>query len=162
MSIKRIAIAVLSLLMVSLAACQATIGFDIDQDYVYTTIEADEANATAAIEKVLSENLINPQADLRTGEIVVSGEKEVEATGTVETGSMTITMFIEDGYLIAQITNLDFANWNASPEELANMNEKLAFEMRQHAQMRNSRAELTEVTIQDSGMSFTWRTPRIK
>lgn len=161
MSIKRIAIAVLSLLMVSMTACQAQIGFDIDKDYVYTTIEADEANAAAAIEKVLGETLINPKADLRAGEIVVSGEKEIEASGTIEPGSITITMWVEDGYLIAGVTNLDFANWTASAEELANMNEKLASEMRQHAQMRNSRSELTEVTIQDGGISFSWRTPRI-
>ena len=159
---KRISITIFSLILISLAACQAQIGFDLDQDYVYTTIDMDEANAAAAIEKMLEGNLINPQADLRAGEIVVSGDKEIEATGKVESGSMTISMWVEDGYLIAQVTSLDFANWNASGEELAKMNEKLASEMRQHAQLRNSRAELTEVTIQDGGMSFSWRTPRVK
>ena len=57
---------------------------------------------------------------------------------------------------------IDFADWDASQEELDKMNEKLASEMRHHAQLRNTRAELSEVIIEDGAMSFKFRSPRMK
>jgi hypothetical protein len=60
--------------------------------------------------------------------------------------------------LQAKVTSLDFGGWDATAEKLDEINQALAEGLSRQGQ--NSRAELTEVDIQESAIIFTYKTPR--
>ena len=147
-----------------LAACRANVDLALDDNYTYLTVSMTEAEATQVIETILSSGrqnrIINPQADLRNGEIHVSGEVEQPAGGRLLSGSLTIRLWAENGHLQAQVASLDFAGWDASNERLNEINQKLAEGFARQAAQRNNRSELSEVIIEDGALSFTFKTPR--
>jgi len=125
-------LSIVSILMLGLflAACRANVDLQVDDDFTYLTVSMTEAEAAQAIETILNSGqqgkIINPQADLRDGEIVVSGEVEQQATGERHPGSLSLRLWAESGHLRAQVTSFDFAGWDASDDQLNNINQSLA------------------------------------
>lgn len=91
---------------------------------------------------------------------MVSGEVEQKETGKLHPGSLTLRLWAENGQLQAKVTSLDFAGWDAQPETLDKINRDIAEGMARKAANKNNRSELTDVTIRDGEMSFTFKTPR--
>ena len=147
-----------------LAACRANVDLKVDDDFTYLTVSMTEAEAAQAIESILSSGqqgqIINPQADLRDGEIVVSGEVEQQATGKRLPGRLTMRLWAESGHLRAQVTSFDFAGWDASDEQLNEINQSLAEGLARQAARRNNQSELSEVIVRDGELAFTFKTPR--
>jgi hypothetical protein len=77
-----------------LAACQAEIDVRFDDDDSYLIIKFPEDQAAQAIENILSSGpqmkIINPEADLRNGEIFVTGEVKQQFSGEYLPGSLTL------------------------------------------------------------------------
>ena len=157
---------IISILVLGLfiAACKANVDLEIDDAYTYLTISMAEEEAANAIESILGSGkqgkIINPQADLRDGEIYVTGEVEQQTTGKRLPGSLTLRLWAENGQLQAKITSLDFAGWDATQERLDEMNQSLAEGMARRAAQRNNRSELSEVIVTDGELAFTFKTPR--
>ena len=147
-----------------LAACRANVNLALDENYTYLTISMTEDEAAQLIETILSSGrqgrIINPQADLRDGEIYVAGEVEQQATGRRLPGSLTLRLWAEGGQLQAQVASLDFAGWDASNQRLNEINQSLTEGLARQATQRNNRSELSEVIVQDGALSFTFKTPR--
>lgn len=147
-----------------LAACQGNVDLRFDDNYSYLTVSMTEDEATNLIESILGSGqqrqLINPQADLREGEVYVSGEVEQQTTGQRLPGSLTLRLWAENGQLQAQAVSLDFAGWDASEEQLNKINQSLAEGLARQAARRNNDSELSQVTIRDGELSFTFKTPR--
>lgn len=160
-TIQLMSIIILGLL---LAACRANVDLQVDDDFTYLTVSQTEAEATALIERILSSGqqsrLINPQADLREGEIFVSGEVEQQGTGQRLPGSLTMRLWAENGQLQAQVATLDFAGWDASSEQLNKINQSLAEGLARQAGRNNNDSELSQVIVRDGELAFTFKTPR--
>ncbi|MEM8532208.1 MAG: hypothetical protein AAGF95_15290 [Chloroflexota bacterium] len=146
-----------------LSACQANVNLELDDNFSYLTVTMTEEEAASLIETILSSGqqskILNPQADLREGEIYVSGEVEQQRTGQRVPGSLTMRLWVENGQLQAQVNTLDFSGWDASQEQLNNINQSLAEGLSRQAS-RNSQSELSQVVVRDGELAFTFKTPR--
>lgn len=160
-TIQMISILILGLI---LTACQANVNLELDDNFSYLTVTMTEEEATNLIETLLSSGqqnqIINPQADLRDGEIYVTGEVEQQRTGQRLPGSLTMRLWAENGQLQAQVTTLNFDGWDASQEQLNNINQSLAEGLARQAARNNNRSELSQVVVQDGELAFTYKTPR--
>jgi len=148
------------------SGCSASVDLQMDEDYSYLTISMTEEQATEAIEYILSSSkdtqIIDPQADLREGEIYIVGQIREKKTGELYSGSLTLYLWAEDGELRAKVIQLDFKDWKASATRLDNFNRLLSDGLARKVRQKNNKSELTEVVILDSELAFTWKTPRQK
>ena len=162
MILKRITVLLMLSMVVWLAACKANVDLQMDEEYTYLTIFMSEEEAANGIEKALVKHLVIPQADLREGEVVVSGEVKDKETGKLIPGNLILRLWAENGDLQAKVTSLDFAGWDAQPQTLDKINQDIASGVARRAANKNNRSELTEVIVRDDEMSFTFKTPRKK
>ncbi len=146
-----------------LVGCDANISVRQDDTSNYLTITLTEQQAIDLIEKSLgsgnSPKIVNPQADLRNGEIFVSGSVRQPNTNQLVSGNLTIRLWADQGKLKAQVTSFNFAGVEAGEGQLAQINQSVANRLAQSGP-RRGQTELDDVTIQNDEMSLTFKSPR--
>jgi hypothetical protein len=158
-----IAVALLVLPLVACNGTSATIDLRADESFYYLTVNMTEEEVQALFEGIFAENnelnVSNPVVDLRPGEIALTGEV---ASGTGETVPANLTLLVGavDGQLNASVTDANFAGWEGTQAWLDQINSNIAAGIADAVQNRTDNAELSDVTITDTGLSFTIRAPR--
>lgn len=147
---------------VALAGCNRDNVSDVQRDPAggidaTLTLTEQEVNDTVAeaLSKQANPLLRNPTIDLQAGQLVINGTHERrDGQGSVS-GSITITLTIQNGALLAQITQADIEGWDASDARISEFNQRLTegFTIRSN----RDRGQLTfkAVSITDSELSFT-------
>lgn len=152
----------LGLLLAPLAACNgvsATVHFRADETYNYLTIDMTEQEAQTLFTGIFAENndlrISNPVVDLRPGEIAITGDVPSGNGGTVQ-ANLTVQAAMVDGQPNLQVTSFSFAGWEGTPEMLAEINRNIANGFAEAATKANE-GQITEISITDTGLSFTVR-----
>lgn len=127
------------------------------------TITLAESDINAAITEALNERenplLRDPQVDLQPGQIVINGTHDRrDGSGSVS-GSLTATVTIQDGALLAQVTQADIEGVDLSDERIARFNERLAENFNRRAS-RNDGLTMQSVTITDGDIEIKFNVRR--
>ncbi len=152
----------LSLLIIALAACNRGNVSDVQRDPnggVDATVTLTEQEVNDAVVEALSKQgnplLRNPKIDLQPGQLVINGEHERrDGKGTVS-GSVTATVTVQNGSLLAQITKADIEGWDATDSRIAEFNQKLTDAFNRRANRDNKQITFTAITITDTNLTFT-------
>lgn len=155
-----------ALLVLPLVACNglsANVQFRVDENYNYLTVNMTEEEAQVLFAGIFEENrelqVINPTVDLLPGEIAVSGEVP-SGDGQTVPANLSVQMSVQNGQLNVAVTSMSFAGWQGTQDMLARINSDIAAGIVEAAQNHAGDAQLTEVTITDTALSFTLRAPR--
>jgi DUF2993 family protein len=157
----------LGLLLLVLAGCNRGEVVDVQRDAnggADLTYKLTESEINAAVSEALSLSanplLRNPQVDLQPGQIVVNGEHDRrDGKGTVS-GSITITLSIQSGTLLAQVTQANIEGWDASDERIAEFNQRLADNFSRRANRENKQITFTSVAITADAVELVFNIKR--
>lgn len=157
----------MALLIALLAGCNRGEVTDIQRNPeggADVTVRLTEAEINEAIADALATAvnplLRNPQVDLQAGQIVVNGEHDRPVGQGTVSGSVTITLTIQDGTLLAQITQANIEGWDASDERIARFNERLANNFSRRANRENSPITFKSVTVTDDAVEVIFNIKR--
>lgn len=156
----KIRVWVLVALAVILAACgRANVNVQREPGGgVSVTVTLSEADINAVVAEALdvaNPLLREPQIDLQSGAIVISGEHEL-ASGQRVSGTVTLTLSVQDGGLLAQTTAVNIEGVDLSDERVARLNAQLAAAFQRRAARDNPVITMTSVTITDSQIEFVF------
>ncbi len=157
----------LGLLIFALAGCNRGEVVDVQRDGnggADVTFRLTEGDISAAISEALSAGsnplLRNPQIDLQPGQIVVSGEHDRrDGKGSVS-GTITITLSIQNGTLLAQVSQANIEGWDASDTRIAEFNQRLADNFSRRANRDNKQINFTSVTITNDAVEVVFNIKR--
>lgn len=155
-------VAIIALLVAPMIACSANVSFDQDANYNYLTIRMSEQQVADLVTGLLTggdSQLSNVGVDLRPGEIFVRGVV-TQQNGQQVPGSFGIRMWSASGNLQAQITSFDYGGLTADQAGLGDFNRRLTEGLNRSAANNDNPSDITEVTITDSNLAFTIRSPR--
>jgi hypothetical protein len=155
-------LAILSILVTLLvSACQfGGVNVSRNED---GTLNADvsltESDVNTIIQNALAQSgnplLRDPNVDLQNGQIVVTGTHDKrDGSGSVS-GTMTLTVTVNNGALSVQVTALNVEGLVADDNRIAQLNQQLAGVFGQRGLGSNNRAQITAVTITDNALTFT-------
>lgn len=153
------------MILTGLMACSATTTISVTQDaqYSYFTLSMSEEDAAEIIEGILTFGdtplMRTATVDLLAGEIAVQGDVVTETGGT-QPGTLAIRVWAQDGDLHAEVTQFQFAGFTAEQSALDAFNVQLTDGLAQAARQDNGESDLTDVTLTDTALSFTVRSPR--
>jgi len=159
---KQFLILVIALVMPLVAACSADVSLDFDEQYSYLTVEMQEEEVASMIERMLTSGdsqLQNVNADLRPGEVYVTAEMEAD-NGSMVPGELLILIGAAEGQLQVQVVSFSFAGISTPAERIAEWNQNIAEGLARGADNNERGSEFTQVSITDTTLSFTVRTPR--
>lgn len=153
-------IGVLFLLLLT-AAC-GRVSVNRDENYNYVTVTLNEPEVAAVIVQLITQTerglLQTASADLRSGEIIVTGT--AIQNGQTYDGSLTIAMSSDGNGLQVRVTSFNFAGFTADQARLDEFNANLAASISTRADSRSIDAVVSEVSITDTSLAVTIRTPR--
>ena len=160
-------LALLAALALVLAGCNRGEVTDVQRDanggadVTYKLTESEISDALAdALTATGNPLLRNPKVDLQPGQIVISGEHDQrDGTGTVS-GNLTMTLTVQDGTLLAQITKADIQGWDANDERIAQFNQRLADNFSKRANRANKQITFKTVTITDNDIELVFNVKR--
>lgn len=149
-------------IMLVLTACNRGAVSDVQVDPsggVDATISLTEQEVNDAVVDALSKQtnplLRNPKVDLQAGQILINGEHERrDGQGTVS-GSVTVTITVENGGLLAQVSQANIEGWDATDARIAEFNQQLVASFNRRANRDNGQLTFKAITITDSNLSFT-------
>ncbi len=149
-------------LILGLAACNRGNVSDVQRDAnggIDATVSLTEQEVNDAVVEALSKQanplLRNPKIDLQPGQLVINGEHERrDGKGTVS-GSVTVTITIQNGSLLPQITKADIEGYDASDPRIAEFNQKLTDAFSRRANRDNKQITFTAISITDTNLTFT-------
>ncbi len=158
----KIRVLMLCMLVLGLAACNRGNVTDVQRDAnggVDATVSLTEQEVNDAVVEALSKQgnplLRNPKIDLQPGQLVINGEHERrDGKGTVS-GSVSVTITVQNGSLLAQVTKADIEGYDASDPRIAEFNQKLADAFNRRANRDNKQITFTAITITDTNLTFT-------
>lgn len=157
----------MSLLLVTLAACNRGEVTDVQRNPeggVDVTVRLTETEVNEAITDALNAAanplLRDPSVDLQAGQIVINGQHERRDGGGTVSGSLTVTVTVEGGALLAQVTQADIEGWDASNERIAQFNQRLAENFSRRANRDNQQITVTAVNITDTELEVTFNAKR--
>lgn len=158
---------ILLLAALALTACRRGEVVDVQRNPeggVTVTTRLTEADVNAAVTDALAlavnPLLRNPQVDLQNGVIVVNGEHEQrDGSGTVS-GSFNVTLTVQNGTILAQVSSLNIEGVDISDERLARFNERLANGFAVRANRENRQITINSVTISDDAIEVTFTAQR--
>ncbi len=157
---KILRVGILFLLLLT-AAC-GRVSVNRDENYTYVTVTLTEQEIAAVIVQLITQTegglLQTASADFRAGEIVVTGTA-VQNGQTVD-GSLIITMSSDGNGLQVRVTSFNFAGFTADQARLDVFNANLAASIATRADSNSIEAVVSEVSITDTSLSLTFRTPR--
>jgi len=126
---------------------------------VSITARLTEADVNAAVTEALAQMnnplLRNPQVDLQNGVIVINGEHERRDGGGTVSGSINVTLSVQNGTLLAQVSNLNIEGVAVSDERLATFNQRLANGFTARANRENRQITVDTVTVTDDAIEIT-------
>ncbi|MCA0454668.1 MAG: DUF2993 domain-containing protein [Chloroflexi bacterium] len=126
----------------------------VDATVTLTEQEVNDA-VVDALSKQTNPLLRNPKVDLQNGQILINGEHERrDGQGTVS-GSVTVTITVQNGGLLAQVTQANIEGWDASDARVAEFNQHLVEGFNRRANRDNGQLTFKAITITDSNLSFT-------
>ena len=158
----KIRVLMLCMLLFGLAACNRVNVSDVQRDPnggVDATVSLTEQEVNDTVAEALARTgnplLRNPKIDLQPGQLVINGERErVDGTGTVN-GSLTVTITLQNGALLPQITKAEFEGWDANDSRIAEFNQRLTEAFNRRANRDNKQITFTAITITDTNLTFT-------
>ena len=158
---------ILSMILVALtlAACnRGTVGVQGNGDGTATvTVTVTQAEVNAAIADALNVSnplLRNPSVDLQPGQIVISGEHDRRDGGGRVSGSVTMTLTVQDGALLAQIVSANIEGLDMSDARIAEFNQRMIERMTNRAGRDNRVVTMQSVTITDSDVQIVFTAGR--
>lgn len=147
--------------MLFATACNGNFQLSFDENYSYLTVTMAEDDVESLIETLLTSGgsrLQNANADLRSGSIYVTADAR---TGNgIQSGNLTVTIGTQNGLLDVQVSSFNFGAYTAQQAGIDDFNQRLADRIALNARNRESNSQFTNVTITNTGLSFTVRTPR--
>jgi hypothetical protein len=158
----RIRILLFCVLVLGLAACNRGTVSDVQRDPnggVDATVTLTEQEVNDAVVEALSKQgnplLRNPKIDLQPGQLVINGEHDRrDGKGTIS-GSVTVTITVQDGSLLAQVTKADIEGWDANDPRIAEFNQRLADAFNRRANRDNKQLTFKSIEISDTNLTFT-------
>lgn len=151
----------------ALAACNRDNVADVQRGAeggVDVTVKLSEQEAndsvTTALGAAANPLLRNPSVDLQVGQIVVNGEHERRDGGGTVAGSVTITVTVQDGLLLPQITKADIEGFDLTDERVAQFNQRLQEEFGRRANRDNQQLTFKSVNITDSELEIVFNVKR--
>jgi hypothetical protein len=156
--IRQIKLAITLALCALLAACGG-VNLTWDENYSYLTITLSEAQVNDILTSALARSdLRNVQTDLYDTGIYVSAD--LVRDGQTTPGDLDIYVGTANGLLDIEVLSFNFAGFNADGAMLDRINRDIADGITRDAQNNESNSEFTQVTINETQLSFTIRTPR--
>src|SRR5262245_48074109 len=132
-----------TLCLIGLAACNRGQVTDVQRDAdggLDVTAQLTESDITDAIADALAiENplLRDPHVDLQTGQIFITGTHDQrDGTGTIS-GSITVTLSVQNGAILPEVTQLNIDDIKPSDERIANINARIADRVTRRANRDN-------------------------
>lgn len=112
----------------------------------------DEINSiiTNALNNAENPLLSDPVADLQVGQIVVSGEHDLQDGSGNVPASITLQVSVVNGSIQSQVVQADIEGWDASDERIQQMNEQLATRLAEIAREENANASFDSINITDN------------
>lgn len=144
-----------------MTACNANIQLTMDENYSYLTVTMTEESVENLIETLLTSGqsrLENVTADLRAGEIYVTGD--AQTNNGLQSGSLVVDIGTQNGLLDVEVQSFNFGVFSAQQAGIDDFNQRLANNIASNARNNNNDSEFTQVNITSTGLSFTIRSPR--
>ena len=110
---------------------------------------------TAALAEVDNTLLRDPQVDLQSNAIIINGEHDRRNGEGRVSGSMTLTLTVQDGALLAQITAVNIEDVDVTDARIARLNERLAAGFSRRADPDNRAINYQSIRITDDFVEFT-------
>jgi hypothetical protein len=159
------AILLLLLPILALTACRrGEVQVQIQDGAAVVTARLSEADVNAAVTEALAAApnplLRNPQVDLQNGVIVINGEHERRDGGGTVQGSINVTLMVQNGTILAQVSNLNIEGLDVSNERLTTFNQRLANGFTARANRENRRVTVNSVTITDNQIEVVFTVVR--
>lgn len=156
----------LCFLAFTLVGCQGRLTVDLDRQSdgsTNVTVGISEQDVNSTIQTALNNSqdpfIVDPVIDLQPDRIVITGQI-IDRNGRQVPGSLTFTARAANGELIVEITEADYAGYDASDARIAEINQQIAASLGQRArQGRQSNATLTDVSITNDALSITVNVP---
>jgi hypothetical protein len=152
--------------IVGLAACNRGTVTDVQRDGeggVDVTVQLSETEINDAIADALAiENplLRDPKVDLQAGQIYVTGtHNQRDGTGTVS-GSLTFTLSVQNGAVLATVTQADIEDISLSDERIADINARIAERVTRRANRENRQITVKSVTVTDTAVEVVFNARR--
>jgi hypothetical protein len=146
------------LCMMGLAACNRGEVIDVQRDPsggVDITAQLTETDISDAIADALAiENplLRDPKVDLQPGQIVITGSHDKrDGSGTVN-GTMTITLSIDNGAILPQVTQIDIEGIKPSDEAVTTINQRIAERVTKRADKEGRQITVKSVDVTDTAV----------
>jgi LmeA-like phospholipid-binding len=155
--------AILGVLLLGLAACnRADVSVQRNASGGATiTVTVSESEINTAIADALATSnplLRDPQIDLQPGKIVVTGEHDQRDGSGRVSGSLTLSLSVQDGALLATVTDAQIQGLDLSDASIAEFNSRLAERLTTRAGRENRVVKMTSVNITDGEIQFTFET----
>ena len=158
----KIRLLMMCMLILGLAACNRGNVSDVQRDPnggVDATVSLTEQEVNDTVVEALAKQgnplLRNPKIDLQPSQLVINGEHErLDGTGKVS-GSITITITLQNGSLLPQITKAEIQGWDASDSRIAEFNQRLTDAFNRRANRDNKQITFKSITITDTNLTFT-------
>lgn len=135
----------------------------MDEQFIYATLEFGEQEVTDVIERALTGGarplMQSAEADLRAGEVYVTGAVN-RPQGDTANGTLRLSITASAGQVLASVTQLNFAGYNADTETLNRINGEIALALAGFSGRREAGAEITGITLTDSALTLQLRAPR--
>jgi hypothetical protein len=154
------------LCLTGLAACDRGAVNNIQRDPaggVDVTAQISEADVNDAIADALAvENplLRDPSVDLQAGQIVINGTHEKEdGSGTVS-GTMTVTLSVENGVILTQVTQINIEGIKPSDERIRNINQRISERVTSRADSENRQITVKSVAVTDTAVEVVFNVQR--
>lgn len=157
----------MSVLLMILAACNRGEVTDVQRNPeggIDVTVKLTETEVNDAIVDALNSAanplLRDPSVDLQAGQIVINGQHERRDGGGTVSGSLIVTVTVENGALLAQVTQANVEGWDAGDERIQQFNQRLAENFSRRANRDNQQITVTAVNITDSELEVTFNARR--
>ncbi|MFW5691827.1 MAG: LmeA family phospholipid-binding protein [Chloroflexota bacterium] len=118
-------------------------------DVTATVSEADLQQFANAVFAEVNTLLEDQQVDLRDDAIVITGQEP----GSDMTGSITMTVTVQDGALLVQATDVQITDVSISDERIAQVNDRMTDRFRNRADPENRAINYQSMTITESGVT---------
>ena len=122
------------------------------------SVKVTEADINTSIQSILASSsglkLQNAVVDLQNGQILVTGDY-TKPDGSTGHGNLTLTMTVQDGAVLTQISGLNLEGWTAESPAIQQINQRLTADFqRRAARTDNLRAQSVSITDSEVDILF--------